>query len=87
MKIVANEKRWTALACLCTAQFLAIMDTSTIVVALPAIQTDLGYSNAGLHRICNAYVIFFGGFLLLGGPRVQSDYEVQAPRMNMRKIE
>ncbi len=61
------SKRWAALFLLCTAQFLVIMDTSIIGVALPAIKTDLGYSQTGLQWIFNAYVILFGGFLLLGG--------------------
>ena len=61
------EKRWTALALLCTAQFMVIMDTSIIGVALPAIKNDLGYTQNGLQWIFNAYVIFFGGILLLGG--------------------
>lgn len=61
------SKRWAALFLLCTAQFLVIMDTSIIGVALPAIKTDLGYSQTGLQWIFNAYVILFGAFLLLGG--------------------
>lgn len=59
--------RWLALAILCTAQFMVIMDTSIIGVALPAIQNDLGYSQSNLQWIFNAYVILFGGLLLLGG--------------------
>jgi EmrB/QacA subfamily drug resistance transporter len=61
------EKRWMALALICTAQFIVIMDTSIIGVALPAIKNDLGYSQNGLQWIFNAYVVFFGGILLLGG--------------------
>lgn len=61
------SKRWAALFLLCTAQFIVIMDTSIIGVALPAIKEDLGYSQSGLQWIFNAYVIVFGGFLLLGG--------------------
>lgn len=61
------SKRWAALFLLCTAEFLVIMDTSIIGVALPAIKADLGYSQTGLQWIFNAYVILFGGFLLLGG--------------------
>lgn len=60
-------KRWMALALLCAAQFMVIMDTSIIGVALPAIKNDLGYAQNGLQWIFNAYVIFFGGILLLGG--------------------
>ena len=63
----AYSKRWSALFLLCTAQFIVIMDTSIIGVALPAIKADLGYSQSGLQWIFNAYVISFGGFLLLGG--------------------
>jgi MFS family permease len=64
---IPYTKRWSALFLLCTAQFMVIMDTSIIGVALPAIKADLGYSQSGLQWIFNAYVIFFGGFLLLGG--------------------
>ena len=62
-----NPLRWSALFLLCVAQFTVIMDTSIIGVALPAIKADLGYTQSGLQWIFNAYVIFFGGFLLLGG--------------------
>lgn len=61
------SKRWSALFLLCAAEFIVIMDTSIIGVALPAIKADLGYSQSGLQWIFNAYVILFGGFLLLGG--------------------
>ena len=60
-------KRWVALILLCTAQFLVIMDTSIIGIALPAIKNDLAYSQNGLQWIFNTYVIIFGGSLLLGG--------------------
>jgi EmrB/QacA subfamily drug resistance transporter len=59
--------RWRALALLCAAQFVVIMDTSIIGVALPTIQTALGFTPEGLSWIFNAYVIAFGGLLLLGG--------------------
>lgn len=62
-----DPKRWAALALLCAAQFIVILDTSIIGVALPAMQTDLGFSAGGLSWIFNAYVIAFGGLLLLGG--------------------
>lgn len=62
-----DPKRWMALALLCAAQFIVILDTSIIGVALPAIQTQLGFSPGGLSWIFNAYVIAFGGLLLLGG--------------------
>jgi EmrB/QacA subfamily drug resistance transporter len=64
---IMNSRRWYALALLCAAQFVVIMDTSIIGVALPAIKADLGYSQNGLQWIFNAYVVVFGGLLLLGG--------------------
>jgi EmrB/QacA subfamily drug resistance transporter len=59
--------RWWALFLLATAQFMVIMDTSIIGVALPEIQRALGFSQTGLSWVFNAYVIAFGGLLLLGG--------------------
>ena len=63
----AHPRRWTALAVIALAQFVVIMDTSIIGVALPEIQTDLGFSPEGLSWVFNAYVVAFGGLLLLGG--------------------
>ncbi|WP_068617705.1 MFS transporter [Paenibacillus tuaregi] len=63
----ADPKRWMGLALLCLANFMVIMDTSIIGVALPAIKEALGYSQESLQWVFNAYVIFFGGLLLLGG--------------------
>src|SRR3990170_1704257 len=60
-------RRWWALGLLSLAQFLVILDTSIIGIALPEIQDALGFSNASLQWIFNAYVIAFGGLLLLGG--------------------
>ncbi|MFJ8645488.1 MFS transporter [Streptomyces sp. NPDC093546] len=63
----ANPRRWWALLVLATAQFMVIMDTSIIGVALPEMQRDLGFSPGDLQWVFNAYVIAFGGLLLLGG--------------------
>ena len=63
----AHPRRWTALAVIALAQFVVIMDTSIIGVALPEIQADLGFSPEDLSWVFNAYVIAFGGLLLLGG--------------------
>ena len=63
----AHPRRRTALAVIALAQFVVIMDTSIIGVALPEIQTDLGFSPEGLSWVFNAYVVAFGGLLLLGG--------------------
>lgn len=63
----ADPKRWKALALLCTAFFMTIMDTTIMQVALPAIKEGLGYTQVSLQWVMNAYIIFFGGLLLLGG--------------------
>lgn len=62
-----SNHRWWALAVLATAQFMVIMDTSIIGVALPDMQADLGFAPTELSWVFNAYVIAFGGLLLLGG--------------------
>ncbi|MCX2185558.1 MFS transporter [Streptomyces sp. SKN60] len=62
-----NPRRWWALAVLAAAQFMVIMDTSIIGVALPKMQEELGFSQGELQWVFNAYVIVFGGLLLLGG--------------------
>ena len=65
--ITSDNRRWWALGLLAAAQFMVIMDTSIIGVALPDIQDALGFSQSGLSWIFNAYVVAFGGLLLLGG--------------------
>ncbi len=59
--------RWQALAVLCAGTLMIIVDQTIVSVALPAIRTDLGFSEAGLAWVVNAYVIPFGGLLLLAG--------------------
>jgi EmrB/QacA subfamily drug resistance transporter len=63
----AHPRRWAALAVIALAQFMVIMDTSIIGVALPEIQADVGFTPDSLSWVFNAYVIAFGGLLLLGG--------------------
>ena len=63
----ASTRRWWALALIAAAQFMVIMDTSIIGVALPQMQRELGFSPEGLSWVFNAYVVAFGGLLLLGG--------------------
>jgi EmrB/QacA subfamily drug resistance transporter len=62
-----SSRRWLALGLIAAAQFMVIMDTSIIGVALPEIQQDLGFTPQGLSWVFNAYVVAFGGLLLLGG--------------------
>src|SRR6266513_350285 len=61
------ERRWTALILLCVAQFVVVLDASIVNVALPSIGKGLHFSEQNLPWVVNAYVIAFGGFLLLGG--------------------
>src|SRR5258708_21517450 len=60
-------RRWTALILLCVAQFVVVLDASIVNVALPSIGKGLHFSEQNLAWVVNAYVIAFGGFLLLGG--------------------
>ena len=61
------EWRWPALALLCVAQFVVVLDVTIVAIALPEIQADLGFSQAGLQWVISAYTLVFGGFLLLAG--------------------
>ena len=63
----SDPKRWWALALLCSAQFMVILDVSIVNVALPSIQKDLHFSQGDLQWVLSAYALTFGGFLLLGG--------------------
>src|SRR2546428_9067253 len=62
-----NERRWSALALIVTAQFMVILDVAIVNVALPSIKTDLDFSQGNLQLVISAYAIMFGGALLLGG--------------------
>jgi EmrB/QacA subfamily drug resistance transporter len=61
------ERRWSALILLCMAQFVVVLDASIVNVALPSIGKALDFSQQNLPWVVNAYVLTFGGFLLLGG--------------------
>jgi EmrB/QacA subfamily drug resistance transporter len=63
----ATPNKWLALALLAAAQFVVILDASIVNVALPSIGADLNFSQENLSWVVNAYVLVFGGFLLLGG--------------------
>jgi EmrB/QacA subfamily drug resistance transporter len=62
-----DPRRWKALALLCTAFFMVILDSAIVVVALPSIDADLGFATADLQWVLSAYLLSFGGLLLLGG--------------------
>jgi len=59
--------RWYALALVCAAQFMVVLDVAIVNVALPSIKTDLDFSQENLQWVVSAYALTFGGFLLLGG--------------------
>src|SRR5436305_9804932 len=63
----AQDRRWIALILLCIAQFVVVLDASIVNVALPTIGNALDFSESNLPWVVNAYVLTFGGFLLLGG--------------------
>jgi EmrB/QacA subfamily drug resistance transporter len=62
-----GRTRWIALYVLCTGMLMIVLDATVVNVALPSIQTDLGFSSASLAWVVNAYLISFGGLLLLAG--------------------
>jgi EmrB/QacA subfamily drug resistance transporter len=62
-----GRKRWLALLVLCFGDLMIVLDATIVNVALPSIRADLGFSETSLAWVVNAYLITFGGFLLLGG--------------------
>ena len=66
-KTVSERNRWIALVVLCTGMLMIVLDMTIVNVALPSIQADLGFSQAGLAWVVNAYLIAFAGLLLLAG--------------------
>src|SRR5690242_7279218 len=62
-----RDTRWLALVVLCAGMLMIVLDATVVNVALPSIQRDLGFSQSGLAWVVNAYLIAFGGLLLLAG--------------------
>ena len=65
--LALDPRRWRALALLCGAVFMVILDAAIVTVALPSIQDDLAFSAQGLQWVVSAYALTFAGLLLLGG--------------------
>lgn len=64
---IDNRQRWFALMLLCMGELMIVLDTTIVNVALPSIQRDLKFSETSLVWVVNAYMLTYGGFLLLGG--------------------
>ncbi len=64
---IEDRRRWFALLVLCLGSLMIVLDATIVNVALPSIRADLGFSQASLAWVVNAYLLTFGGFLLLGG--------------------
>src|SRR5258706_9612018 len=64
---IHGDKRWLALVVLCLGVLMIVLDTTIVNVALPSIAADLRFSETSLVWVVNAYMLTFGGFLLLGG--------------------
>ena len=67
LQITLHNKQWMTLIVLCLGELMIVLDTTIVNVALPSIRTDLGFSETSLVWVVNAYMLTFGGFLLLGG--------------------
>src|SRR5918999_5740115 len=65
--VTPDPRRWWALALLCGAFFMVILDANIVVVALPSIEAALSFSEQGLQWVISAYALTFAGLLLLGG--------------------
>lgn len=64
---VEHRRRWLALTALCLGELLIVIDSTIVNVALPSIRSDLGFTPTSLVWVVNAFMLTFGGFLLLGG--------------------
>src|ERR1700756_1978540 len=67
MSEMTPRSRWFALIVLCAGSLMIVLDMTIVNVALPSIRTDLGFTETSLAWVVNAYLLTFGGFLLLGG--------------------
>src|SRR3954470_22076909 len=67
MPIADNRTRWFALYVLCLGSLMIVLDVTIVGVALPSIRQDLGFTETSLAWVVNAYLLTYGGFLLLGG--------------------
>src|SRR6516162_1577138 len=66
-RMTDSRRRWLALYVVCLGDLMIVLDVTIVGVALPSIRQDLGFSETSLAWVVNAYLLTFGGFLLLGG--------------------
>src|SRR5437867_12374350 len=64
---MTDKSRWLALVVVCLGDLMIVLDVTIVGVALPSIREDLGFSESSLAWVANAYLLTFGGFLLLAG--------------------
>jgi MFS family permease len=64
---LSTRARWLALIIVCLGDLMIVLDVTIVGVALPSIREDLGFSESSLAWVANAYLLTFGGFLLLAG--------------------
>src|ERR1044071_8043546 len=64
---IEGSRRWLALVILCLGDLMIVLDTTIVNVALPSIREDLNFTETSLVWVVNAYMLTFGGFVLLGG--------------------
>jgi EmrB/QacA subfamily drug resistance transporter len=67
LHLIQGKARWWALYVLCMGTLMIVLDSTIVTVALPSIRSSLGFSETSLAWVMNAYLLTFGGFLLLGG--------------------
>src|SRR4051812_10649923 len=67
VSISDDRRRWATLIIVCFAQLMIVLDVTIVNVALPAIQADLGFSQANLTWVVNGFLVTFGSLLLLAG--------------------
>src|SRR5258708_30797114 len=65
--MIEGRRRWLAFYVLCLGTLMVVLDTTIVNVALPSIRASLGFGETSLAWVVNAYLLTFGGFLLLGG--------------------
>jgi MFS family permease len=80
-----DRSRWTALFVLCVGVLMIVLDATVVNVALPSIQSDLGFSQADLAWVVNAYLIAFGGLLLLTSSRAAGSSSPASPSSPSRR--